>query len=81
MGCRHPCGALVLYSVQENLRRGGLTPALAPSMPVITEDVVQANRGRKCDNIAAVVLPRGTYMKNKSCLNEEKENTGGKQVQ
>ena len=51
---------------------GGLTPALAPGMPVITEDVLWANQGRKCDT---AVLPRGT-IKNKSPLNEEKENTG-----
>ena len=38
--------------LQGGLRRGGLTPALAPQMPVITEDVVYANRGRKCDSTA-----------------------------
>ena len=34
----------------------------APRMPVITEDAVQANRGRKCGT-AVTVLPRGTYKK------------------
>ena len=29
----------LIYIVQGGLRRGGLTPALAPSMSVITEDV------------------------------------------
>ena len=42
---------LVLRSIiQGGFRRGGLTPALAPRMPLITEDVVQANRGRECDS-------------------------------
>ena len=41
--------------------------ALAPRMPVITENVLQANR---CDSTA-----KG-YAKNKSRLKEEKENTG-----
>ena len=58
--------------IQGGLRRGGLTPALAPRMPAITEDAVQATRGRKCDRTA-----KG-YTKNNSCLNEEKENTGNR---
>ena len=49
------------------LRRGRLTPVLAPRMPVITEDVVWANRGRKCDSTA-----KG-YIKNKSRLNEKEK--------
>ena len=35
----------------QGIRHGGLTPASAPRMPVITEDVVQARRGRKCDRV------------------------------
>ena len=36
--------------VQGGFCRGGLTPALAPRMLVITEDVAKANRSRKCDS-------------------------------
>ena len=43
-------------------------------MPVITEDVVQANRGRKCDSTANGM--NISYIKNKSCSEEEEENTG-----
>ena len=41
------------------LRRGGLTPVLAPRMPVITEVVVQIEAAN------ATILLRGTYTKNK----------------
>ena len=63
--------------VQGGLRRGELTPALAPRMPVITEDVAH----RQIEAVNVKVLPRGTYMKNKSCSNEEKENAGWNQIQ
>ena len=58
--------------IQGGLRRVGLTPALAPRMPVITEDVlyiviIGKNRRCKCDSTA-----KG-YNENKSCLNEENE--------
>ena len=55
----------LFYLVPRVLRREGLSPALAPRMPVM-----QANRGHKCDSAAKGCI------KNKSCLNEEKENTG-----
>ena len=62
--------------LQEGLRCGGLTPASAPRMPVIY-------RGRTIGKQAvnAIILPRGTYIINKSCLNEKKENTGWNQIQ
>ena len=47
----------------QGLRRGGLTPALAPRMPVITKNVLQANRGRKRDSSTA----KG-YIKNKNAF-------------
>ena len=50
---------------------------LASRMPVITEDVVH----RQIEAVNATVLLRGTYIKTKSCLNEEKENTGWNQIQ
>ena len=56
--------------MQERLPRGEVTLALAPCIPVINENVLQANRGRKCNSTA-----KG-YLKNDSCLNEEKEKTG-----
>ena len=37
---RHKGYARIQIFIQGGLRRGGLTPALAPRMPVITEDVV-----------------------------------------
>ena len=50
--------------------------ALAPRMPVTTEDVVQANGVRKCDSTAKVYTS-----KNISCLNDEKENPGWNQIE
>lgn len=38
------------------LRRGGVTPALAPCMPVMTEDV-----GKSRPYSATAVLPKGTF--------------------
>ena len=32
-------GFRIKYHIQGGLRRGGMTPALAPRMPTITEDV------------------------------------------
>ena len=52
------------------LRHEGLTPALAPPRPAMTEDELQASRGRKCDSTA-----KG-YVRDESCLSEEQENTG-----
>ena len=40
---------LYIYT-QDGLRRGGLTPALAPRVPVMAEDV--GNRSRSCDSTA-----------------------------
>ena len=48
--------------IQAGLRHGGLTPTLAPPIPVVSEVLVLANRGRKCGN----TLPRGTSNKKKT---------------
>ena len=56
-----------IYPIQGELRRGGLTPALVPRMPVITEDI-----RRQIETVNATA--KG-YSKSKSCLNEEKGNT------
>ena len=61
--------------IQGGLRRGGMTPALPSCMPVITEDVGQIEAAN------ATVLPRGTYIKHKSCSNEDKKNTGWNHIQ
>ena len=45
-----------INTVQEGLRRGGLTPALAPRMPAITE----YDYDRQLEAVNATVLPRGT---------------------
>ena len=63
-----------IHGFSRGFRRGGLTTSMAPRMPVITEDVVQANRGRKCDSTANGM--NISYIKNKSCSEEEEENTG-----
>ena len=47
---------------------------MPPRTPVITEDVVSANRGRKCHSTA-----KG--YNNKKGLNEEKENTAWNLIQ
>ena len=60
----------IYIQIQGGFRRGVLTPALAPRMPVIVTRMY-AKRGRICDT----VLPRGT-IKNISRLNEDEENTG-----
>ena len=57
------------------LRRGGMTPALAPRMPGITEDAVKEYR--QIEAVNATVLPRSISLRNKSWLNEEKEALGG----
>ena len=56
--------------IQGGLLRGGMTPALAPRRPVITEDVSTSrpSMGQYCQGIFVHT--------NKSCLNEEKK-TGG----
>ena len=54
--------------VQAGLRRGGLTPALAPRMPAITEHI-----GKSRPKMRQSSTAKGR-IKNKSCLNEEKEN-------
>ena len=65
-----------IHGFSRGFRRGGLTTSMAPRMPVITEDVVQANQGRKCDRTSNVNIHF-----EKSCLNGEKENTGWNQIQ
>ena len=40
---------IIWYYIQGGLRRGRMPPALAPCMPVTTNE---ASRGRKCDSIA-----------------------------
>ena len=57
--------------IKGGLRRGGLTPALDPRLPVTTED---DRRQIEAVN-ATAVLPRGTYIKNESCLSEEQKKT------
>ena len=56
------------------LRRGGLTPALAPRVIVITEVVWYVVKNRCCKHDSTA---KG-YIETKSCLNEEKENTGNR---
>ena len=63
---------ITIHIFTRGIHRGGLTPALAPRMPVITEDlwyVLYVNRGCKCDSTA-----KG-YIKNKSYLNDEEKET------
>ena len=59
-----------IHGFSRGFRRGGLTTSMAPRMPVITEDVVQANRGRKCDNTAKGYIHQQYIV----FENEEKEN-------
>ena len=56
-----PHGGKLINYYKGGLRRGGLTPVLAPRMPVNTEDAGKSRRQRR------QLLPRGTS-KNKSCL-------------
>ena len=56
------------------VRRGGLTPVLAPRMPTITKDVhrqIETEKGKSYTTSTAE-----GYMKNMSRLNEGKETTG-----
>ena len=55
--------------IQRGFRRAGLTLVLAPRMPAMTEEV------RQIDAVTATVVPKG-YIKNKSRLSKEQENTG-----
>ena len=57
---------IISYFVQ-GVSRGGLTPALALRMPVMTEDVGEA--------VNATVLPRGTSKSNRVLSARAKENT------
>ena len=52
--------------LQDGIRRGGLTPALAPCMPTITEDECKIRR--KIEAVNATIL--------RSCLKKGKENPG-----
>ena len=59
--------------IHRGLRRGGLTPAFAPRMPVIiTEDVLQYRQIEAVN--ATALLPRFFFFF--KCLNEDKESTG-----
>ena len=58
--------------MQGEVRRGRVTPALAPRMPVITEDVLVGKLRPEMRHSTA----KG-HVLDKSRLNEEKENTGG----
>ena len=46
-----------LYTLQSGLRRGGMTPALVPRMPVMAEDV------DKSEAVDATVLPSTAFKK------------------
>ena len=57
--------------MQEGLRRGELTSALAPRiMPVTVEEVRREIEAENCDGTAM------GYIKNESFLSEELQNTG-----
>ena len=55
---RQPSLYIYVCIYKRGLRRGGLTPALAPRMPVITEYV-------RIEAAIATVLPRGTLKMNR----------------
>ena len=61
---------ILIFIIQGGVPRGGLAPALAPRMSVITEDA-----GKSRPKVRHNSTAKG-YLKKKSRLNEEKENSG-----
>ena len=68
----------IYIHTQGGLRRGGLTPALAPRMPVIPR-MYDTNYREKNGRLKCGSNAKG-YTENKSCLNEKKKTLGSDAV-